>query len=570
MAYAFNPFTGNFDITGGLTQTAGDARYVLKAGDTMTGNLGITSLTPAFTLQSLSAEYWYITASGGGISQTFSNGVGDPDTLVWSSTLLSFSATLAASRIQSTVATGTSPLIIASTTVNTNLNADMVDGSHVGTSGATIPLLNGTNTWSGVQTFNSNDLVLAGAGLGKATITYANTTNSRTHTVPDSGGSNTFVVAPTSTTATQAMFATTTAGVSAYRAVATGDLPASVLLTTSSPTVTGNWIFTPASNSTSTLKVTNSGNTTVPFNVDTTNTRVGIGTATPITILHLETSGAGSLETIRSYVTSATTGSIVSIDKSAGTLASPTQVLATHLLGGFRYRGIDSGSTFRIGLNVYAYANEDFTPTAQGTRVEIQNQDNTTGPNTPTTKFNVTSGGVQIGTQTAGSAGTSAAAALEMIDASDIALGTTTGTKIGTSTSQKLGFFNATPVVQQGATTDLGTALSNLGLRASGTAYPITTSGAVTFTGGVTISTSNLTITDVNIVLSTSTGTKIGTGTTQKIGFWNATPVVQSTGWTISNVTTDKVYDADSTTVDELADVLGTLINQLKTYGILA
>lgn len=62
----------------------------------------------------------------------------------------------------------------------------------------------------------------------------------------------------------------------------------------------------------------------------------------------------------------------------------------------------------------------------------------------------------------------------------NIALGTTAGTKIGTATNQKLGFFNATPVVQQTATTDLGVVLSNLGLRAAGTAYPITTSGAVT------------------------------------------------------------------------------------------
>lgn len=74
---------------------------------------------------------------------------------------------------------------------------------------------------------------------------------------------------------------------------------------------------------------------------------------------------------------------------------------------------------------------------------------------------------------------------LQFVDAVNIVAGTTTGTKIGTATTQKLGFYNATPVVQQTATTDLGTALSNLGLRASGTAFPITTSGAVTLTGGV-------------------------------------------------------------------------------------
>lgn len=38
---------------------------------------------------------------------------------------------------------------------------------------------------------------------------------------------------------------------------------------------------------------------------------------------------------------------------------------------------------------------------------------------------------------------------LDITDAKDISLGTTTGTKIGTSTTQKLGFWNKTPVVQQ-------------------------------------------------------------------------------------------------------------------------
>lgn len=114
----------------------------------------------------------------------------------------------------------------------------------------------------------------------------------------------------------------------------------------------------------------------------------------------------------------------------------------------------------------------------------------------------------------------------------DVILSATTGTKIGTATSQKLGFFNATPIVQVGATVDLGVVLSNLGLRAAGTAYPITTSGAVVFTGGVTVNTAGITITDVDIALGTTTGTKIGTATTQKLGFYNAAPVVQGAALT--------------------------------------
>ena len=72
------------------------------------------------------------------------------------------------------------------------------------------------------------------------------------------------------------------------------------------------------------------------------------------------------------------------------------------------------------------------------------------------------------------------------IDAQNISTDTSTGTKIGTATDQKLSFFNSTPIVQPLATTDLGTVLSDLGLRVIGTAYPITTSGAVALSGTVT------------------------------------------------------------------------------------
>ena len=47
--------------------------------------------------------------------------------------------------------------------------------------------------------------------------------------------------------------------------------------------------------------------------------------------------------------------------------------------------------------------------------------------------------------------------------------------------------------------------------------------GANTFTG-------NQTLSNVNVVLGTTTGTKIGTATSQKLGFFNATPVIQQTG----------------------------------------
>lgn len=67
-------------------------------------------------------------------------------------------------------------------------------------------------------------------------------------------------------------------------------------------------------------------------------------------------------------------------------------------------------------------------------------------------------------------------------------------------------------------------AAENLTLDAKGTGT-ITLNG--TATGTVTVG-ADLTMADAkNVVLNTSTGTKIGTAVTQKLGFFNATPVVQ-------------------------------------------
>jgi hypothetical protein len=54
-----------------------------------------------------------------------------------------------------------------------------------------------------------------------------------------------------------------------------------------------------------------------------------------------------------------------------------------------------------------------------------------------------------------------------------------------------------------------------------------------------------------------------------RIGFFGVTPAARATAYTPTNVTTDRTYDADSTTIDELADILGTLIADLKLYGLL-
>jgi hypothetical protein len=54
-----------------------------------------------------------------------------------------------------------------------------------------------------------------------------------------------------------------------------------------------------------------------------------------------------------------------------------------------------------------------------------------------------------------------------------------------------------------------------------------------------------------------------------KAGFFSTPAVVQPDAYTPSNVTPDRSFNADSTSVDEVADVLGTLIADLKAYGLL-
>lgn len=104
-------------------------------------------------------------------------------------------------------------------------------------------------------------------------------------------------------------------------------------------------------------------------------------------------------------------------------------------------------------------------------------------------------------------------------------------------------------------------------------------SGTITLnptgTGSVVIG-QDLTMTDAkNIVVNSSTGTKIGTATTQKIGFFNATPAVQP----VANTDTTTGAAGSTTTVflnttftggGTAAYTIGGVVKSLKALGLLA
>lgn len=94
----------------------------------------------------------------------------------------------------------------------------------------------------------------------------------------------------------------------------------------------------------------------------------------------------------------------------------------------------------------------------------------------------------------------------------------------------------------------------------------VTVDGVLIKDGGVTIADGS------NIILNTTTGTKIGTATGQKIGFFNATPVTQRTALTAANGSTvDGTYGAEEAAVLANAVVrLGEIEAALETLGLVA
>lgn len=54
-----------------------------------------------------------------------------------------------------------------------------------------------------------------------------------------------------------------------------------------------------------------------------------------------------------------------------------------------------------------------------------------------------------------------------------------------------------------------------------------------------------------------------------KVGLFGVTPAVRPAAYTVTNGLTDRAYDADTVVVAELADVVATVIADLKTLGIL-
>lgn len=237
------------------------------------------------------------------------------------------------------------------------------------------------------------------------------------------------------------------------------------------------------------------------------------------------------------------------------------------------YLAVTSLAITDVGKNVYASADGTFVLTAaSGTRIGrvkryvssgygIVEFDATKNDGVAAETIYGTLGVTGVLTATGG---ITVSADSTLGDGVDIAVNTTTGSKIGTATNQKLGFYNATPVDQAANTEDLKDVLVALGFIATGGATPLNLdSGAITAGDSNTLG--SLTITDAkDVTLGTTTGTKIGAATNQKLGFLGATPVVRQAH--IADTSTAYTQATTSELV-EISTTLNSVIARLETFG---
>ena len=206
----------------------------------------------------------------------------------------------------------------------------------------------------------------------------------------------------------------------------------------------------------------------------------------------------------------------------------------------------DSGARANLGIGTLATQNKNLVDIEGGT-IDATPIGGTTkaagGFTTGTFTGNVTVGGTLNITGTT----TGAAASFTTLTSTGGALNGTIGA--GTAAAGTFTTLTSTGGALNG-TIGAGTAASGAFTTVTGTTG--TFSGLLTANGGITLGDAQ------NIAFNTTTGTKIGTATTQKIGFWNATPVVQPAAI------------ADATDAATAITQQNLILAALRTLGIIA
>lgn len=189
---------GNGTITiaatgSGGCATSGSATDVLTDNGSggCTSNTTLTFATGTLSLgtnTSLAGAVKMFGSTSGDGTLTFPAIAGTSSKITFPAGITNFSATGGASEVIEQTSTGAA-FTVARLACADLSNAGTACTAATGTSGATVPLLNGANTWTGVQTFTNSDIKLLGSSTGASTFTSAN-----------SGASNFTLTFPATTT----------------------------------------------------------------------------------------------------------------------------------------------------------------------------------------------------------------------------------------------------------------------------------------------------------------------------------------------------------------------------------
>ena len=244
---------------------------------------------------------------------------------------------------------------------------------------------------------------------------------------------------------------------------------------------------------------------------------------------------------------------------------------------------VTTGTLLQV-LNSSAAPMMSVTDTTAGTIFSVQNtsaaslfavNDTTTGAllsvvnNSASTIFSV-SDTVTTGTQVVGTSfgltGNISAAAWTTsgIRYRNVAATLTDTSSSGTVATAYTDVFGGNTIAASSATTFTNYATMRVTAPTAGTNVTLTNKWALALGGGILIDDAN------DIAVGTTTGTKIGTSTSQKIGFWNAAPIVQptNTGAAATFAANSSGIANDTATFDGYT--IGQVVKALRNAGLLA